>query len=495
MPEPMNYYRGNFCIEVNPAPGSMVIFGASGDLAKRKLFPSLYRLFRRGLLHEESRIVGCSRTPYGEDAFRDHLRPFLTDGDEKQRTAFLSNVHYLPGEYADPEFYGRLDRFLDGLEARNDLPANRTFYLAMPASLYPAIIDRLYDAGMFAEGLGPDAPWRHVVLEKPFGHDFESALELDRDLHSHLREEQIYRIDHYLGKDTVQNILMLRFANLIFEPVWNSRYIDSVQLTASETLGIEGRAGYYEEAGLLRDMFQNHMLEMLSLAAMEMPAGFSPEDVRSEKVKLIKSIRPFDLKALEKSVVRGQYDGYRSEPGVSPESQTETFVAAKLEIANWRWAGVPFYLRSGKKLASRKSEIAIVFKAIPHSIFAPIRARDMQPDTLVLNVQPDEGMELTIQAKQPGPKLCMGGLTLSFRYRDLPGGESFDAYERLLLDAMLGDQTLFIRSDSIAESWRLFTPLLENWNSLPLEPYAPGSDGPAAAARLLFADNREWRSL
>ena len=365
----------------------------------------------------------------------------------------------------------------------------------MPASLYPAIIDKLSETGMLTEGDGEDAPWRHVVLEKPFGRDFESAEALDRDLHSHMREDQIYRIDHYLGKDTVQNILMLRFANLIFEPIWNSQYIDSVQLTVSETLGVEGRAGYYEQAGLLRDMFQNHMLEMLSLAAMEMPASFSPDDVRDEKVKLIKSIRPFDLSELDRVVVRGQYDGYRAEPGVSPESETETYVAAKLEIANWRWAGVPFYLRSGKKLGARKSEIAIVFKSIPHSIFTPIRARDMQPDTLVLNVQPDEGMELTIQAKQPGPKLCMGGLTLSFRYSDLPGGEGFDAYERLLLDAMLGDQTLFIRSDSIAESWRLFTPLLENWSKLPLETYAPGSDGPERAGRLLFADSREWRPL
>jgi len=483
MPEARNYYRGNFCIEVSPAPGSLVIFGASGDLARRKLFPALYHLFRRGLLHEESRIVGCARTGYSDDAFRDHLRPFL------------AKIRYVPGEYADPDFYRKLDRFLDGLEEKCDFPANRTFYLAMPASLYPAIIDRLYDAGMLAELRGPDAPWRHVVLEKPFGRDFDSAADLDRDLHARMGESQIYRIDHYLGKDTVQNILMLRFANLIFEPVWNSRYIDSVQLTASETLGIENRAGYYEQAGLLRDMFQNHMLEMLSLAAMEMPATFSPDDVRTEKVKLIKSIRPFDLKHLEKTVVRGQYDGYRSEPGVSPGSKTETYVAAKLEIANWRWAGVPFYLRSGKKLAKRKSEIAIVFKSIPHSIFAPIRARDMQSDTLVLNVQPDEGMELTIQAKQPGPKLCMGGLTMSFRYRDLPGGESFDAYERLLLDAMLGDQTLFIRSDSIAESWRLFTPLLENWGNLPLESYVPGSAGPAGAGRLLFADNREWRPL
>ena len=341
----INYYRGNFCVEIHPAPGSLVIFGASGDLAKRKLFPALYQLFRRTLLHEESRIIGCARTAYSDDAFRDHLRPFLPEGSEEQRVAFLAKIRYVAGDYSDPGFYRKLDGVLNTLEAANDLPSNRTFYLAMPASLYPAIIDKLSESGMLEESPEPDAPWRHVVLEKPFGRDFASAEELDRDLHSHMREDQIYRIDHYLGKDTVQNILMLRFANLVFEPVWNSRYIDHVQLTAAETLGVENRAGYYEQAGLLRDMFQNHMLEMLSLAAMEMPASFSPDDVRSEKVKLIKSIRPFDLKHLNETVVRGQYEGYRSEPGVAPDSRTETFVAAKLEIANWRWAGVPFYLR------------------------------------------------------------------------------------------------------------------------------------------------------
>ena len=304
------------------------------------------------------------------------------------------------------------------------------------------------------------------------------------------------KIDHYLGKDTVQNILMLRFANLIFEPVWNAHYIDHIQLTVAETLGVEHRAGYYDQYGLLRDMFQNHMLEMLAMAAMEMPASFSPDAVRDEKVKLIKAIRPFDLNRLGDSVIRAQYDGYRAEPGVAPDSRTETFVAARLLIDNWRWAGVPFYLRSGKRLAARKSEIAIVFKSVPHSIFEPIRAADMQPDTLVLKVQPDEGMELTIQAKQPGPKLCMGGLSLNFRYSELPGGESFEAYERLLLDAMLGDQTLFIRSDVIAGSWRLFTPVLENWQEkCPLAVYAPGSEGPEEAARLLFREGREWRPL
>ncbi len=490
-----NYWRGNFCIEVSPAPGTLVIFGASGDLAKRKLYPALFHLFRRGLMHEESRIVGCARTAYSDEAFREHIRPELSGGSESQVNDFLKRVYYHAGDYFAPEFYGSLGRRLDELERGCELPANRTIYLAMPAKLYPPILENLSNAGLLTE---PEdgSSWRHVVLEKPFGRDFDSAEALDLQLHRYLKEDQIYRIDHYLGKDTVQNILMLRFANLIFEPVWNAHYIDHVQLTVAETLGVEHRAGYYEQAGLLRDMFQNHMLEMLAMAAMEMPASFSPDAVRDEKVKLIRSIRPFDLAHLGESVVRGQYAGYRSEPGVAPDSTIETFVAARFMIDNWRWKGVPFYLRSGKKLAARKSEIAIVFKHVPHSIFTPIRAADMQPDTLVLKVQPDEGMELTIQAKQPGPKLCMGGLSLNFRYSELPGGESFEAYERLLLDAMLGDQTLFIRSDVIAESWKLFTPVLENWGEqCPLAVYEPGTDGPEESFRLLFRDGREWRPL
>ncbi len=485
-----NYWRGNFCIEVNPAPGTLVIFGASGDLAKRKLFPALCHLFRRGLLHEESRIVGCARTEYSDDTFRDHLRSEL-NGNCSECMRFLSHVHYQKLNYDSPADYAALAGRLDALEAGGELPANRTVYLAMPSALYPAIIAELSRAGLLTEP--GDGRWRHLILEKPFGHDSGSAEKLDRFLHSHLKEDQIYRIDHYLGKETIQNIMMLRFANLVFEPVWNARYIDHVQLTVAETLGVEHRAGYYDQTGVLRDMFQNHMLEMLSLAAMEMPNSFSPEAVRNEKVKLIESIRPFHCGSLSSQIVRGQYEGYRNEPGIAPDSQTETYVAAKLMIDNWRWKGVPFYLRSGKKLAARRSEIAIVFKNIPHSIFTPVKAEDMQPDTLVLRVQPDEGMELTIQAKQPGPKLCMGGLTLNFNYSDLPGGEQFEAYERLLLDAMLGDQTLFIRSDVIAASWRLFTPVLENWQTLPLCSYRSGSQGPEEAMRL--TGEREWREI
>ena len=298
-----NYWRGNFCIEVSPAPGTLVIFGASGDLARRKLYPALYHLFRRGLLHEESRIVGCARTAYSDDGFRDHIRPELTGGTDAELNEFLQRIHYHELDYNSAENYHALGQRLDELEKGSELPANRTIYLAMPAALYPAIIEQLYATGQLTE---PEdgSSWRHVVLEKPFGRDTASAEELDIQLHRYLKEDQIYRIDHYLGKDTVQNIMMLRFANLIFEPVWNSHYVDHIQLTVAETLGVEHRAGYYDQSGLLRDMFQNHMLEMLAMAAMEMPSSFSADAVRDEKVKLIQSIRPFDLKHLHDSVVR-----------------------------------------------------------------------------------------------------------------------------------------------------------------------------------------------
>jgi glucose-6-phosphate 1-dehydrogenase len=350
-----------------------------------------------------------------------------------------------------------------------------------------------------------------VVIEKPFGRDLESARKLDNELRKILRERQIYRIDHYLGKETVQNILMLRFANVIFEPVWNRNYIDSVQITAAETVGVEHRAGYFEQAGLLRDMFQNHMLEMLSLVAMEAPSSFDAKAVRDEKTKLLRSIRPFPKGKLGESLVRGQYSegsdasgatlpAYRAEPGVKPDSKIETFVAAKLFIDNWRWQGVPFFLRSGKRLPKKRSEIAITFKRLPHSIFSPLKPEDLNPNQLVLNVQPEEGLSLTIQAKQPGPKLCMGSLTMDFKYASiLEEGETMpEAYERLLLDCMLGDQTLFIRSDAIETAWSLLTPVLRAWESDEpgcgkLFSYPAGSWGPEEAEKLFDRVDQSWR--
>ncbi len=508
-----DYWHGNFCIEISPIPNTIIIMGASGDLTGRKLIPALFSLYSRGLFHEKSQIIGCGRTVMNSETFRNQLKENLENNIAAQQSSqlhdFLGKVSYLSGDYDDPATYQQLGLELEKLEKQQKPEPNRTFYLATPTTLYPTIVPLLGEHSLTAEDYS-GTPWRHVVLEKPFGYDLQSAEELDRLLHQTLSERQIYRIDHYLGKETVQNILMLRFANIIFEPIWNRHYIDHVQISVAESIGIENRAGYYEKAGLLRDMFQNHMLEMLSLMAMEMPGSFDANAVRDEKLKLIRAIRPFPLNDLDKFIIRGQYtqdgdmSGYRDESGVDPKSNTETYVAAKLLIDNWRWRGVPFYLRSGKRLKRKLSEIAIKFKRVPHSIFAPIKSQDMAADMLVLNVQPEEGMALTVQAKKPGPKLCMGSLTLDFKYNEVFGGQTRDAYERLLLDAMLGDQTLFIRSDVIAASWQLFTPVLNAWqkfaaevsgNPCPLHHYPSGTQGPKAAEELLKQDNFSWRKI
>lgn len=506
-----NAWQGTLCIEVSPVPNIIIIFGASGDLAQRKLIPALFGLSQRKLFHPDSRIIGCARSPMTDEAFRNSqlqtLKTRFPQVDTADIQNFLNNLFYLSGGYDTPETYRNLERKLATLEDGHDPVPNRTFYLATPASLYPVIVPMLAEYQLTRENYD-GVPWRHVVLEKPFGNDIESAEALDRMLHESLSERQIYRIDHYLGKETVQNILMLRFANIIFEPIWNSHYIENVQITAAESIGVENRAGYYEKAGLLRDMFQNHMLEMLALMAMETPASFDADAIRDEKLKLIKSIRPFPIQQLDQYLIRGQYTagngmaGYRQEADVNPESSTETYVAAKFFIDNWRWHGVPFYLRSGKRLTRKVSEIAITFRKVPHSIFSQLRPEDLSPDQLILNVQPEEGMSLKIQAKQPGPKLCMGQLSLDFKYADIFGGDIPDAYERLLLDCMLGDQTLFIRSDVIAASWRLFTPILNAWSKFDaanldcpchLRFYPAGSDGPGDAWKLLGEHN--WREL
>jgi glucose-6-phosphate 1-dehydrogenase len=347
-----------------------------------------------------------------------------------------------------------------------------------------------------------------VVVEKPFGRDLESAMDLDRSLRAVLSEKQIYRIDHYLGKETVQNILLFRFANSIFEPIWNRRYVDHIQITVAESIGVEHRAGYFEQAGLLRDMFQNHMLQMLSLATMEPPISFDGDRVRDEKVKLLRSIRPFLSEDPDTRVIRGQYTagevdgsgvpGYREEKGVSPESIVETFVAAKVCLDNWRWQGVPIYLRAGKRMAKKASRIAVQFKSVPHSMFKPLEPGDLSPNVLMFNVQPEEGILLGIQAKRPGPKLCMDTLHMHFHYKDVITGQLPDAYERLLLDCMLGDQTLFIRHDDMEVSWSLITPLLREWEkpesvtAHPLHRYAAGSWGPQASCELPQQGGRSW---
>ena len=503
--------RDEFCIEQKAEPCGLIIFGASGDLTHRKLIPALCNLSKRGLLPQGFYVLGCARSPLSDDAFRDRVRSSITaacrDVSGDALSGFLGRCAYVQGDYDDPALYDALSRRLKELDKGYGTEGNHIFYLATPPILYEKIVGRLGQSGLAVE-CEEGYPCARVVVEKPFGRDLQTALSLDRELHLVLRERQIYRIDHYLGKETVQNIMMFRFANAIFEPIWNRRFIDHVQITVAESDGVGHRAGYYEGAGALRDMFQNHMLQMLTLVAMEPPSSFGADSVRDEKVKLLKAIRPIPMDELNQWLVRGQYDegeidgrkvrAYRQEEGVAPDSRVETYVAAKLLMDNWRWQGVPFYLRSGKRLNRRVSEIAIAFKSVPHSMFASMGPADLSPNVLVLNVQPEEGISLSIQTKHPGPKLCMSTLTMDFLYREAFDVEIPDAYERLLLDCMVGDQTLFVRRDGMEVEWSLLTPVLASWeeagDKVQLSPYPAGSWGPAEADGLLARDGDQWRT-
>ena len=416
------------------------------------------------------------------EEFRSYVRSLPGMEPAPELDAFLRRIFYLSGDYLEAETCRQLSEMLGRAGQELDCPeSSRIFYLAVAPDAYLPLVENLARAGLLAEPCesADCTQWRHVVFEKPFGYDLTSAIELEYGLLRFLTERQIYRIDHYLGKETVQNILMFRFANLIFEPVWNRNYIDSVEITVSETVGVEHRAGYFDRTGLLRDMFQNHMLEMLSLVAMECPVSFAADRIRDEKARLLRSLRPLN----PADMLLGQYaagngmKGYREEPGIPPGSNTETFAALKLFVDNPRWKAVPFYLRSGKRLNARSSQIVIQFKPIPHSIFAGIRESDLASNRLILTVQPHEGLALELIAKKPGPKLCMGELALDFRYASIlePGETMPDAYERLLLDCMLGDQTLFLRSDTVRLAWEFLAPALEAKKNIQPVFYPAGS--------------------
>ncbi len=499
------------CIEATAGPCGFVVFGASGDLAHRKLFASLFELYRRELISRQFYCIGCGRSVYSDEVFRDKVRISLQSvfkiGQDATLEAFLRQIYYVAGDYADAELYQRLCRRAVELDEAHNVDGVRIFYLSVPPFLYADIVENIGRMRLMCPAATGRMQQVRLVVEKPFGRDLHTAKELDAVLGRHFKESQIYRIDHYLGKETVQNILVFRFANSLFEPVWNRNYIDSVQITIAETLGIEHRADYYDKTGALRDMFQNHILQILALVAMEPPVSFEADRVRDEKVKLLRAMRTLTAADVTQYFVRGQYKegtvdgkpvpGYRQEEGVADGSNTETFVAAKLFVDNWRWKGVPFYLRTGKRLRRKLTEVAITFKQIPHSMFRTGGIEDMPPNVLRFQIQPNEGMFLSLQAKRPGSKLCMSTLEMDVDYQQVFGVQMPEAYQRLLLDCMLGDQTLFTRHDSILASWEYLMPVLDFWQQSPqgLFIYPSGSGNMVEAERLLDAVPHSWNKI
>lgn len=477
--------------ERNVPPAAIVILGASGDLTQRKLVPALHSLCCDDLLSPSTRVLGVARSEFGDGEYREHLYEGIAEyarhNDEvcAQWEKFGQRFSYLSGGYDDPDTYRRVAERLAALDAaENGTEGNRLFYLAVPPSLGPGIIRKLGEAG-----LNRSPGWTRVIVEKPFGRDLESAHHLNEQIHEVFREDQVYRIDHYLGKETVQNIMTFRFANAIFEPIWNMKYVDQIQITVAESGGVGRRGGYYDQAGVLRDMFQNHLVQLLTLTAMEPPAVWDADALRDEKVKVIRAARAGE------PVVRGQYRGYRDEEGVAPDSRTPTFAALPFYVDNWRWQGVPFFLRSGKALATKLTEVAVVFKCVPQLLFPRPSGGEIAPNMLSLCLQPNEGIHLRFEAKHPGTRMRTRSVDMEFHYAEGFEGKVPEAYERLLLDALQGDASLFARADEIELAWGLIDPILERWHGpevSPPSPYDRGSWGPAEAKGLLKSQTVGW---
>ncbi len=489
-------------------PTSLVVFGATGDLAHRKLLPALYNLAHEGSLPERFELIGVSRSKMSHDEFRDEARRSIERFSRRQPDpdvlkGLLSDMRYLPGTFDEDDVYGELGRTLDEFDELAGERLDRIFYLSTAPRFFPVIAARLGEAGLNRT----EGTETRIVIEKPFGYDLASARDLNAEVLSEFEESQVYRIDHYLGKETVQNLMALRFANALFEPVWNRNYIDNVQITAAEDIGIESRAGYYEGAGALRDLVQNHMMQLLALLTMEPPATFEANRLRDEKLKVLEAIVPPSVDDVPSMAVRAQYGpgvvggtpvpGYREEEGVAPDSRTETYAALRLHVSNWRWAGVPFYLRTGKRLSRKVTEIAVALKPVPHLAFQSKGSVGVQANQVILTVQPDEGVSVSLGAKIPGAQMRIRPVNMEFRYGTSFMSESPEAYERLILDAMRGDATLFTRNDEIEALWGIIDPILTAWHddrSSPIPQYEAGSAGPVEADRLLL-DGRSWRRL